>query len=348
MNVDTPDSNAVGSSTEGAPGAVEAHRARRLNAACLEDWAAMVRQTNVRPPWADPDPSDPRVQAAFCEFAERLGPIPTPDSRAVAAAIDHAHFENDMSSIGTQRCVIVDGRPHTGKTHAALAKAFADTRTIWDAPPVDPATARSIPYIYAEIPPRAQAPSVYQAILAFTGLPVPSPSARRNATSLAGVLRDMAPLIGLRGVILDDCHGLAGTDRAILADILKTVVTGIPATTVIIGAGMRERQIFDTLPGEQVLERASWVRVGDWGIPPRKGDVGPWSEIASYFVAARPLPDPGRRVALDSRRTLTYLAEGSRAKPATAIKWLKRAARHAIVNQTDLDLAALRATEPRL
>lgn len=323
------------------PGVVQ-----RVMPASLDDWPAMVRRTSVRPALDGRSPTDPSVQAAFRGFVLQLGPINLPHVRDVAAAIDDAHVENDLSLVGPQRCVVIDGRPHAGKTYAALTKAFAETRAVWDSsPPEEAAAARSIPWVYVEIPPRAQALSLYQAILTFCGMPIPS--GRTNATALGVVLRSLAPQVGMRGVIIDDSHGIAGTEPRVISDILKTVITGIPATIVMIGASLRERGVFDTLAGEQVVERANWVHVPDWPVPPSTGDVGPWAQLAAYFTHARPLPDPEREVRLDSRQTLTYLATGSRQKPGVAIHWLKAAACHAINHHTDLDLTSLRATEPK-
>lgn len=65
-----------------------------------------------------------------------------------------------------------------------------------------------------------------------------------------------------------------------------------------------------------------------------------------YFDYARVLPDPTKQVTLNSRPALTYLATSSRGSPGTAIRWLKRAAVHAIVERSNLDQAALEATRP--
>lgn len=322
------------------------HAHRRLSLSCLDDWPLMVNHANPRPDIGTRPPTDQVVVAAFCRYIERLGPFQLPDVRNVANAIDEAHFENDMSTVGTQRCVIVDGLPHAGKTYSAITHAFAETRQVWQADTTSTPSARSIPWVYVEIPPKAQALSLYQAVLTFCGMPLPSPAARANATILSAHVRDLAAQVGLRGIIFDDAHGIAGTDSRFVGDILKTVVTGVPATVVVVGAGLHDRRIFNTLPGTQVLERANWVTVGAWPLPPAKGDYhGPWGELAARFTKADPLANPERKVLLGNRPALTHLAAGSGQKPGTAIKWLKRAARYAVMNDTNLDLAALKAVE---
>lgn len=318
---------------------------KRLMPQNLDDWPALIRATNDRP--RPGDRSDPVVQEEFTRYVLRLGPLMLSDMQHLFHAVDDAHLENDYSPAGPQRCVILDGEPHAGKTYSALTKAFVETRDAWDADPGhdDPTRSRSIPWAYIEVPPAAQAYSVLLGILLFCGFPMPG--GRTNATTLAAHLRQMAPQVGLRGVIIDDSHGIAGTDPRLVADILKTAVTGIPATVIMCGANLRERGVFTSLAGRQVVERATWVHAGDWVPPPKTGPVGAWAELVAHFQRAAVLPDPDAEVKLNSRAALTYLAHESLYQPGTAIRWLKRAAVHAIREQSDLDIAALKATEPR-
>lgn len=309
----------------------------------LDDWPSIIRLPKDRPP--EGDPADPGVQAAFCRYVQRLGPFMLPDTRRLFAAVDDAHFENDSSPVGPQRCVIVDGAPHAGKTYTALAKAFVETRDQWEGTAIsnDPAVSRVIPWAYVEIPPEARASSVLLSILIFCGMP--QGATRGNtATILMTQLRRIAPQVGLRGVIIDDSHGIAGTDPRLVADILKTAVTGIPATVVVCGANLRTRGLFDSLGGRQVAERANWVHLGDWAPPQKKAPFGAWAELVTHIEKAKVLPDPAKQVNLNSLQVLTLLANGSLQQPGSAIKWLKRAAVHAIRHQSDLDQSSLMST----
>lgn len=226
----------------------------------LDDWPSLVHPRNERPP--DGDPGDPQVQLAFRAFVMRLGPLDLPDLRRVSQAVQDAHFENENSPAGPQCCVVVDGGPVAGKTFAALTAAFRETRSIWEA--LDPDATpghRSIPWAYVEAPSGAGSYSIMSSLCRFLGIPK---GARTNTSAAAAKVRAVAPLVGLRGVIIDDSHGLAGAGRAraesaALANTLKTAVTGLPATVVIVGAGLRQSKVFDNVFGDQIEQRARWV-----------------------------------------------------------------------------------------
>jgi hypothetical protein len=232
---------------------------RRLMPQNRDDWPALVRASNLRPTTSVADVTA-EVKEAFNRYNQRLGPFGTHDQRQVAEAITRAHFENDHAVFGPQACVIVDGPPLAGKTYAVLTQAMKETRAIWDALPYDPEEPRhhrSIPWVYVEIPKHSQGFSILSAICMFCGAIV-AERRDKNATTLGFLLRDLAPQIGLRGVIIDDSHGIAGQvnkQARALADTLKNSITGIPATVVIIGTGLRESGVLHGIAGEQVLLR---------------------------------------------------------------------------------------------
>lgn len=313
-----------------------------------DDWPQLVYATNPRP--------DQSVLALeefrrrLKQYVMKLGPLPTADIQEVRSAVERAHFANDHSPAGPQRCVVVDGAPYSGKTYATLNAAVSETRGIWDSNGgMDGGGHRSIPWTYLEVPKGGGLRSMATDVARCLGVPTRTGRGENSSDMLARI-RYTAPRVGLRGVIVDDSHGVFGASGARnrqssdLADTLKSLVTGIPATVVVVGAGLRESSLFDNLYGRQIEERSEWVSVGGWA-PPTKNDFakGCWAELVAALHHARVLPE-SRSVRLNSRRTLTDLANGSQGCPGAAIRWLKRATVWAIDHDTDLDRAALEAT----
>lgn len=324
---------------------------RRLMPQNRDDWPALVRAANPLPSTLVEDVTA-EVKDAFNRYNQRLGPFSTQDQRRVSDAITKAHFENDHAVFGPQACVIVDGPPLAGKTYAVLTQAMKETRAIWEALPYDPEEPghhRSTPWVYIEIPKYGQGFSILSAICMFCGAIV-AERRDKNATTLGFLLRDLAPQIGLRGVIIDDSHGIAGQvnkQARSLADTLKNSITGIPATVVIIGTGLRESGVLHGIAGEQVLLRgAAWVDVGDWPAPgvSAASNLGPWERLAASLNEHLAFPRPDTRCLLNQRPVLNRLVDGARGRPGLAIMWVKRAARHAIDTDSHLDLSALDAT----
>ena len=244
------------------------------------------------------------------------------------------------------------GQPMSGKTHAALSAAFTETRKRWLAlgrAPDDPQFDRSVPWIYVEVPKNARGLSVLKPIWTFLGLP-PLPSRPTTADYLQA-LRRIAPRIGLRGIIIDDGHGVGGhqsEESRLLADLLKTIITGLPVTIVLVGTGFNESGVLRGSAGDQVrLRGARWIDVGLWDAPAR-GEVGEWELLGRHLTERLLLPSEGARVRFTNRRVLDRLAYGSDLRPGLAVVWAKRAASYAVWNDTDLDLTALDATHAEL
>lgn len=119
----------------------------------IDDWPDLVMTPNPRPMPADPVTDE--LRHGIDAYNQKIGTIATHDTRAVSEAIRRAHFENDHAAYGSATCVILNGEPMSGKTHAALAHAFTETRDIWGAlgrAPDAPTFDRSIPWIYVEVP----------------------------------------------------------------------------------------------------------------------------------------------------------------------------------------------------
>lgn len=323
---------------------------RRLMAQNIDDWPALVTAENPRP--ALHQPVTDELRHLVDAYNQRIGTITTRDTRAVRDAIRRAHFENDHSSYGSATCVILDGPPMSGKSHAALTHAFTETRAIWQTlgrAPDDPTSDRSIPWIYVEVPKRAEGRSLLRSIWAFCGLPPQPP--RATAADHLDALRRIATRTGLRGIIVDDSHGIGvrqSQESRLLADILKGLVTGLPATIVLIGTGLRESGVLHGPAGDQVrLRGARWIEVGGWQ-PPVRGRIGDWELLGRSLSQRLMLPSPATTIRLTNRKVLDRLVDGSRSRPGLAVEWAKRAASHATWSDTDLDVAALDATHADL
>lgn len=320
--------------------------ARRLMPQNIDDWPHLVMRQNPKPELGGQvtDELRERVDA----YNQRIGTLATKDTKAAADAIRRAHFENDHSAYGSATCVILNGLPMSGKTHAALTFAFSETRATWNAlgrAPDDPQFDRSIPWIYVEVPKRAGGHSLLKAIWTFVGLPSLPP--RATAADYLEALRKIAPRIGLRGIVIDDGHGVGqrqSEDSRLLADILKGIITGLPATIVLIGTGFDESGVLRGSAGDQVrLRGARWIDVGNWG-PPNPTSVGEWERLGRSLSDRLLLPAKTATIRLTTRGAIRTLHEGSRARPGLAVEWAKRAASYAVQHDTDLDLSALEAT----
>jgi len=318
----------------------------RLMPQNIDDWAALVTSDNPRPQPVELVTDELRHQVDA--YNQRIGTISTRDTRSVREAIERAHFENDHSAYGSATCVILSGPPLSGKTHAALTCAFSETRDIWgrlDRAPDDPKFDRSIPWIYVEVPKQARELSLLKAIWTFVGLP--SLPSQATASDYLQALRKLAPAIGLRGIIIDDSHGIGqrqSEHSRLLADILKSIITGLPATIVLIGTGFDESGVLRGLAGDQVrLRSARWIDVGKWP-PPAQDCVGEW-ELLGWSLGERlVLPRSTAAVRLTTRGAVRLLHEGSCGRPGLAVEWAKRAASYAVWHDTDLDVAALQGT----
>lgn len=323
---------------------------RRLMPQNIDDWHQLVMSPNPRPDLSVPVTDDLRQRVDI--YNQRIGTISTRDTRLVREAIQRAHFENDHSAYGSATCVILSGQPLSGKTHAALTCAFTETRDIWNAlghAPDDPQFDRSITWIYVEVPKEGRGLSLVKAIWCFCGLP-PLPKGGTFADYLEA-LRRIAPQIGLRGIVIDDSHGVGARqskDSRLLADVLKGIITGLPATIVLIGTGFDETGVLRGSAGDQVrLRGARWIDVGLWD-PPAAGKVGEWERLGRGLTERLMLLSESAVVRFTNRRVLDRLVEGSEHRPGLAVVWAKRAASYAVQNDTDLDLSALDATHAGL
>lgn len=310
----------------------------------LSDWPRLMHPHNPRP--ADELPLNADTIRTFQTYNSRVGPIVTHDVARVQHAVTQAHFDNENASLSGQRCVIIDGKPLAGKTHAALGVAFQETRAVWvNHPALAEQEGISIPWIYTEVMAGSRGFGVLDGMHRFCGLPRGS---RDTAKDLLDRLRKLTPRLGVRGIIIDDAHGIAGSgrrDSELLANTLKGVITGLPVTVVIIGAGLDRLGVLDGPAGEQVRQRSSWVRAGTWPTP-NADPTAPWPRLMANLRALLAFPCGTSQWAINTKAT-QYIAEQTDNRPGLAIQWVKAAANHAIAHNRALDSTVLRQTRDR-
>lgn len=312
----------------------------------LSDWPRFLDRDRTRPAPVEGERALTDEGAArYQAYNLAVGPVPTDDVAKVNRAIADAHTENQHSSLAGQRCVIIDGPPMVGKTHAALSVALRETRAVWQAhEQAGGGPGRPIPWIYVEITAAPRGHGILAGMHRFCGIPS---EARDTTLDLLVRLRDLAPKMGTRGVIIDDSHGLAGgrtRESTALADTLKGVITGLPITVVIVAADLARFGALGGPAGEQVRYRAIWTQLGNWPVPARNNGPGPWERLAATMTKHLAFPYGVKQCRLDRLGTLQALAEGSLKRPGIAIDWIKLAANYAIANDAMLDRSALEAT----
>lgn len=309
----------------------------------LDDWPRLMSPDNLRP---DPElPLTDEVVHQYQIYNKRVGPVVTHDVVQVKEAVRQAHFDNENASLAGQRCVIIDGKPMAGKTQAALGVAFQETREVWTQQQANNDT-KTIPWIYTEVMAGSRGFGVLDGIHRFCGLPRGS---RDTARDLLDRLRKLTPRLGVRGIIIDDAHGIAGSgrrDSEQFANTLKSVITGLPVTVVVIGAGLERLGVLDGPAGEQVRQRSNWIRAGNWPIPDGNPKT-PWPRLLGNLRAMLALPHGPQQWDLHNDAA-KYIAEQTDNRPGLAIEWLKSAANHAVAQDCALDLRALKTTRRKV
>ncbi|WP_340537873.1 hypothetical protein [Nocardioides sp. GXZ039] len=316
----------------------------------LDDWPRLIYRDRARP--SASDDRSKACLAALIAYNAALGPLVTDDVTKVRKLIEQAHFENDHASLAGQRCVVIDGVPLVGKTQASLSVAFRETKAVWgDQPPgvteVDsvPLPARQVPWIYVEVVTGSKGFGILSGMHRFCGIPH---DPRDNADALLARLRKLAGPMGVRGVLIDDAHGISGgrtKDSVALADMLKGIITGLPFTVVIIGAGLAQSGFLNGRYGEQVRHRSLWTTLGEWQLPSRK-EPGPWGRMLAGLDQQLAFPADAPRSRLNTPGAISTLIEGSERRPGLAIEWAKAAANHAIRHHVPFGRDALDATRP--
>lgn len=295
-------------------------------------------------PRSRPQPGDPA--STFVAYNLAAGPVGTPDVRRVRAAIERAQRRNTNAPLSTRSVVIIDGPPLAGKTYAALSVAVEQTIAATHDPPPDPLCYRSRTWAYVEALNYSGSAGIAKSIATQVG--AITDGRRRTTADHLEAIRHMAPKVGLKGVIIDDSHGMRGARTAAssssLATTLKGLITGVPATTVIIGANLQRDNILTGTTGEQVrLSARDVVMCGTWDSPTGEAS-DPWVRLVKEMRTKLAFPRGTEQFQLAKRSTLQLLATGSQGRAGLAIDWIKEAACHAVTHDRPLDRSALEAT----
>lgn len=200
--------------------------------------------------------------------------------------------------------------------------------------------------MYTEAANHAGLAGIAKALLDQSG--VPAGTSERGAMGYLAALRRGAALAGVEGYIVDDAHGMLGArsrNSTTLATALKGLITGVPATGVIVGANLAQDQILTGTTGDQVrLSGKFTVTCGGWPMPTRT-EPASWGRLGQALHRALAFPRGPDQSRLQHLSTLTTLAEGSMNRPGLAIAWAKEAAEYAVSTDTVLDARALYATQ---
>lgn len=314
------------------------------------DWDQLIAESPLRPEPAASDLDEQSIER-FQAYNLGLAPIATPDVRQVWKAVRRVEMFNEHRPLGGRRLLIIDGPSHVGKTTAILTEAIQQTRQARQAEPGR--RPNPITWIYVEATPEGRGRALAQALCRFCGIPF---GRSDSAAALVAQLAHIAQRMGLRGVIIDDIHFLrAGRpeDANSLANVLKHLITAVPATFVLIGINMATTALVSRTktgnsPADQIANRADWVMLRPW---PKEVDGAAntaWPRLVTSLADGLAFPKGTGQCRLTSRATLDYLIDGSQQRPGTAAEWVTLAANHAIENGRPLDRNALRATHPQL
>jgi hypothetical protein len=312
------------------------------------DWAGLL-EPGARPPARTTGDLSPETIGAYQSYNLSLRPLVTRDLRRIRAGIARVQMFNEHRPLGGRRLLVIDGPSHIGKTTAILSEAAVQTRQRWSCDPGR--RPPEIPWIYTEATPEGRGRALTQSLCRFCGIPY---GATESASTLIARLAHVGRAIGLAGIIIDDIHFLrAGRaqDTSSLANILKNLITTVPATFVLAGIALESNTMFSRTksgdaPSDQLANRADWVSLKAWPKSALDGDNPDWITLAASLTSCLAFPRGDSQCKLNHRSVLHYLIDGSSGRPGTAIEWAILAANHAIANNTALNLDALRATRP--
>lgn len=304
-----------------------------------DDWPKIIANARRKPPSVSSRPSEAELKA-LADFALSGGPFVTDDVNRVGEVIRRVQRANTLAAAGGRRVVVVNGRFHHGKTHAALVPALQQVEAAQD----EKSPHAVIPWVYVELSASGEGRSVVESVLRFIGAPVP---ARGTMPSLTRVLRLLAPEIRLQGVIIDDLGSAArangGHERpGAIATALKSLVMQLPATVVLIGTDLNDAPMFSQVkpvaPAQQILRRATWVELGPWGRPSVK--PGQWHRLVATLSKHLAFPRQDQ-FAIKNAVGVATLHEVAEGRPGSAIEIVQHAAAAAIENGWKLDPALL-------
>lgn len=311
------------------------------------DWPTMMQPPRDKP--RPPDSISAAVVREFVSYNRGIGPVDTADVRRISSAMLSVAASNENATLGARQCLLVDGPAGMGKSQAVVATALRDTRDIWQARGRSTPMGQVIPWIYVEATAAGQGKALMRAVCEFTGLPT---GPRDTADELLVRLRKTAPLMGVRGVIVDDAHMLrvADKDSRRLTDFLKSAITGLPVTFVFVGAGLREsallRQGGAGYPAsEQIARRSVLLEMSPWDHTPidpgTPDEMDAWARLVVTLNSLLAHPSGPGQLRLARSRAVAHLHKGSAGHVGVMIDWVKAATVFSVKQNVPLDRAAL-------
>lgn len=303
----------------------------------------------ARPAPIDGRDSEEQIAQAQA-FNLGLRPLSTPDIQRIWNLITGVQFFNTYRSLGGRRLAVIDGPSHFGKTTAILALGLKQHRAALESADPDQPPPRPWTYVLASAQGRGRA--LTQGMLSFLGVPYGS---RETAATLVERLAALVPRIGVHTIYIDDVHFMKGAgiqERFEIANVLKHLVSTVPATFVLAGVNlatspMLMRSSAGTTPADQLDSRADRLVLKPWPKTGSNGELSPtWIRLLANLAEQIYLPSGPKQWQLNRAKAVHYLIDGSSRRPGTAIEWTIRAANHAIACNRPLDYQALRATAP--
>lgn len=249
---------------------------------------------------------DPRTTnpAQMMQCSRALPAVDTVLGRAMRAEIDELVEDNGSNPIA-RRAVILEGEATFGKTTATMFEVLRRSRRLVEELGTSLDGVHShIPWAYIEVGAGWGYRDIAEAIQRHLGLPI---DARATAAAKIAYLRQMLPLLGTEGVVIDDAHNLRATPDSSRIDGLKNLLTGMPTSLLFIGLSPMSRSALLTGAAQgkgtsvQQIARRSRIIRADLGQGPAQLRKD-WDRLVDALLLQLHLP--GESVALLTNQTL--------------------------------------------
>lgn len=317
----------------------------RFQPTILEDWVT----TSIEAPRPLPTVTGKLTTAQIAQYQAanlELAPLRVPEVEQFRTVLRNTMLFNQHRSLGGRRLVVVNGPSHIGKTTAVIAEGI--TRAHAAGIKKDPnGRVHPIPWVYAQATASGRGRVLARSISDFLGLPL---AGRDTAYDIVNRVAALSRAIGIEVIVIDDFHFMrpqGKSDRSDLANILKHLISAVPATFVIAGVAMQLHPLVkhskdSALPGDQIFNRANWVTFKPWPMGTENADRA-WERLVGALRGTLSFPRGAEQWQLDRKSSLTLIQKGSGQRPATAIEWITLAANHAIEEDRPLTAKSLRA-----
>lgn len=324
---------------------------RALSLQRLDDWPLLIERGRANtPPRMERTPTsiDADGRDLLIRYNRTIGVISTADTARVGEALNRVIEANEYAPHGGRRTLLIDGASTMGKTMCIETYVTTGADRVWRQRGRRVNGREQIPYVYVEAESGGRGRALMQSILHFIGLPY---TERESAEILTARLRDIAPELGLKAVIIDDAHMLRtnNPDSRRLTDFLKHIITSLPVTFAFVGAGLASSALLqqstrgDYPASEQISRRAKILTLTPWPHE-RLGDD--WTRLIANLERRLVLTQGPVKGVLTTSSAIRLLHERSAGHPGMMIEWVKDAATTAISEDRRLTLDLLKATAP--